>query len=69
MGTLSTQLKTSQMEIENSRLEVKALQTLLDVANEFLQNSAQEAKRTQKRIKRQRDTWAVVAAIILGIFI
>ena len=69
LAKLNTQLKTSQTEIESSRKATVTLQNSLDAANESLQKSAQEAKRTQKRIERQRDTWAVVAAIVLGVSI
>lgn len=69
LTTLSTQLKTSKKEIKSSQQAVETLQTSLDAANQSLQASAAEAKRTQQRIERQRDTWAVVAAIILGISI
>lgn len=61
LETLNTQLKTSQTEIESSRKAVETLQTSLSEANESLQKSAAEAKNTQKRIERQRDTWAVAA--------
>ena len=64
---LNEQLETSRTEIEKSKKATATLQTSLTAANESLQASAQEAKRTQKRIERQRDTWAVVTAIILGI--
>lgn len=69
LAKLNTQLKTSQTEIEKSKKATATLQTSLTAANESLQKSAQEAKRTQKRIERQRDTWAVVAAIVLGVSI
>lgn len=69
LTTLNAQLTTSQVEIKSSQQAVETLQTSLDAANQSLQASAAEAKRTQQRIERQRDTWAVVAAIILGISI
>lgn len=69
LAKLNTQLKTSQTEIEKSKKATATLQTSLTAANESLQKSADEAKRTQKRIERQRDTWAVVAAIVLGVSI
>lgn len=66
LETLNTQLKTSQTEIESSRKAVETLQTSLSEANESLQKSAAEAKKTQKRIERQRDTWAAAAVLILA---
>lgn len=69
LTTLNEQLTTSKREIEISQQAVETLQTSLDAANQSLKASAAEAKRTQQRIEWQRDTWAVVAAIVLGISI
>lgn len=70
LETLSTQLKTSRTEIESSQKAVETLQTSLDAANASLRASADEAKQTQKRLERQRNTWAVaaVAAALTVIF-
>lgn len=59
--TLNQQLETSQTAMKNSQAEMQKLQASLNEANNYLQKSAAEAKNTQKRIERQRDTWAVAA--------
>lgn len=65
--TLQTQLATSQKEIETSKQSTEALQTSLQQANESLQESAAEAKSELDRLKRQRDTWAILVSLVLGI--
>ena len=69
LETLNTQLKTSQTEIESSRKAVETLQTSLNMANKSLQASAAAAKSEHDRLERQRDTWALVAVLVLGVSI
>lgn len=64
---LRGQLETSKKQISSSQMEMEKLQTSLDGANKSLQESAAEAKRTRDRLDRQRDTWAAVAVLILGV--
>lgn len=65
--TLQQQLETSQTEIESSRKAVKTLQNSLQKANESLQVSAVATKREHDRLERQRNTWALVGILALGI--
>ena len=60
---LQIQLETSQKEIEISKQSTEALQTSLTTANQSLQESAAEAKRTHDRLKRQRIIWGCVGLI------
>lgn len=64
---LQIQLATSQKEIEISKQSTEALQTSLTAANQSLQESAAEAKREHERLKRQRDTWALLSALAIGV--
>ena len=59
--TLNQQLETSQTAMKNSQAEMQKLQTLLNEANSYLQKYAEEKRRTENRLKRQRATWAAVA--------
>lgn len=65
--TLQIQLATSQKEIEISKQSTEALQTSLTAANQSLQESAAEAKREHERLQRQRDTWALLSALAIGV--
>lgn len=64
---LQIQLATSQKEIEISKQSTEALQTSLTAANQSLQESAAEAKREHERLERQRDTWALLSALAIGV--
>ena len=57
--TLKNQLTESAKKIEQSQIS-------LDKANQSLAKSAEENKRNQKRLERQRNTWASFAVIVLG---
>lgn len=67
LTTLRAQLETSKKQISSSQTEMQKLQTSLDAANQSLQTSAAAAKRERNRLERQRDTWAAVAVLILGV--
>lgn len=64
--TLKIQLKTSETQINNSKTQLKTVQEKLNAANKSLAEYASEVKRERQRLERQRDTWAVAAAIALG---
>lgn len=64
---LQIQLATSQKEIEISKQSTEALQTSLTAANQSLQESAAEAKREHERLERQRDTWALLSVLAIGV--
>lgn len=64
---LQIQLATSQKEIEISKQSTEALQTSLTAANQSLQESAAETKREHERLERQRDTWALLSALAIGV--
>lgn len=66
LTTLREQLETSKKQISSSQKEMQKLQTSLVAANQSLQVSAAEAKRTRDRLERQRNTWAVFAIIAVG---
>ena len=61
------QIETLKTQLTQSEQEIKRSQDSLNKANQSLQQSAEETKRTHDRLERQRDTWAVVAAIVLGV--
>lgn len=63
LTTLRAQLETSKKQISSSQTEMQKLQTSLDAANQSLQTSAAEAKRTHDRLKRQRIIWGCVGLI------
>lgn len=63
---LQEQLMKSKEEISSSKKSVETLQTSLTRANESLQKSEEENKRAQKRLERQRNIWAVIAAVTVG---
>lgn len=63
LTTLRAQLETSKKQISSSQTEMQKLQTSLDAANQSLQESAAEAKRTHDRLKRQRIIWGCVGLI------
>lgn len=67
--TLSNQLKESQTQIENSKRLLIETRTQLEEANKSLKQSALSAKETKERLERQRDTWAIFAAITVGMAI
>ncbi len=67
LTTLQGQLETSKKQISSSQTEMQKLQTSLRRANQSLQESSDEAKRAHDRLERQRNMWAVVAAIVLGV--
>ncbi len=67
--TLKEQLTSSQKQIENSKRLLNETKTQLAEANKYLQKSAANAKRTKERLERQRDTWAIFAAITVGMAI
>lgn len=67
LTTLRAQLETSKKQISSSQTEMQKLQTSLDAANQSLQESAAAAKREHDRLMRQRDTWASMAVLILGV--
>ena len=64
--TLETQLAASQTQIESSKRAVSDLETRLAEANQYLGKSADSAKRTKQRLERQRNTWAILAAVTVG---
>lgn len=66
---LQEQLKTSKEEISSSQRSVETLKSSLSEANRSLQESAAEAKRKNDRLRRQRDTWAVIAAAFICVSI
>lgn len=64
------ELTEARKQSKEQRSELSALkeasmkqETLLQTANESLQASAKEAKRTERRLKRQRTIWMIVAGI------
>lgn len=78
LEAIFNQLRTAQQEQEKqiellkSRLKksetaIRQSENSLTQANKSLQESAAEAKRTRDRLERQRDTWAVVAILALGV--
>ena len=66
IGMLKKQLNESQTAIENSQESMKKLRESLNEANQSLQQSEEENKRAQKRLERQRNIWAVIAAVTVG---
>lgn len=66
---LSKQLKTSDVELQNSKNQLTKAQEQLREANASLKQYADNARRTENRLKRQRDTWAIFAAITVGMAI
>lgn len=74
-GTELTKLRTELTEAEIASLklrnQISALkeksteqEKLLATANESLKKSEEEAKRTEKRLRRQRDTWAIAVGVV-----
>lgn len=66
---LKKQQKGSQTQIENSRKLLTETETRLAEANKYLTQYESSVKKTEKRLERQRDTWAVFAAITVGMMI
>ena len=64
--TLKNQLKTSDEEMKKSAKALKEADQRLKEANQSLAKSADNAKRTKQRLERQRDLWAILAAITVG---
>lgn len=64
--TLKIQLATSETQIKSSRNQLQEVETKLNAANQSLAAYAKEEKRTRARLERQRDTWAVFAAVTVG---
>lgn len=64
------QIDALKIQLTESEAAIKQSETSLTRANESLKVSADEAKRTQQRIERQRDTWAAaaIAAALTAIF-
>lgn len=63
---LKNQLKTSDAEMKKSAKALKEAETQLAEANQSLAKYADNAKRTKQRLERQRDLWAILAAITVG---
>lgn len=59
------QIEALKNQLTESEAAIKQSETSLTRANESLKVSADEAKRTQQRIERQRNTWTIVAAVAL----
>ena len=64
--TLKDQLKTSDEEMKKSGKALKEADQRLKEANQSLEKYADNAKRTKQRLERQRDLWAIFAAITVG---
>ena len=64
--TLKNQLKTSDEEMKKSAKALNEAETQLAEANQSLAKYADNAKRTKQRLERQRDLWAILAAITVG---
>ena len=64
--TLKAQLKTSDEEMKKSAKALKEADQRLKEANQSLAKYADNAKRTKQRLERQRDLWAILAAITVG---
>lgn len=60
------QIETLRIQLTASENQIRQSQTSLQKANQSLQASAEEAKRTHDRLERQRDTWAAAAVLILA---
>ena len=63
---LKNQLKTSDAEMKKSAKALKEADQRLKEANQSLEKYADNAKRTKQRLERQRDLWAIFAAITVG---
>lgn len=63
---LKNQLKTSDAEMKKSAKALKEAETQLAEANQSLAKYADSAKKTERRLERQRDLWAILAAITVG---
>lgn len=61
------QIETLRIQLTESETAIRQSQDSLQKANQSLQESAEEAKRTHDRLERQRDTWASMAVLILGV--
>ena len=67
LTTLQEQLEISKKQINSSQTEMQKLQTSLTAANQSLKESAAEAKRKNDRLERQRDTWALLSVLAIGV--
>lgn len=63
---LGNQLAESQTAMENSKKQLQVSENSLAEANQSLQKSEEGNKRAQKRLERQRNIWAVIAAVTVG---
>lgn len=61
IGTLNYQLQKSRESITSSQTEVQAFQSSLTEARESFEKSEKAHQQTEKRVKRQRTIWAVLA--------
>ena len=64
--TLKDQLRTSDEEMKKSGKALKKADQRLKEANQSLAKYAGSAKKTKQRLERQRDLWAILAAITVG---
>lgn len=63
---LKKQLETSKAETLLSKDQLKEAQTQLDAAKASLQKSEAKSKATERRLKRQRAIWMVIAGAAIG---
>lgn len=61
------QIETLRVQLTASETAIRQSQDSLQKANQSLQESAEEAKRTHDRLERQRDTWALLSALAIGV--
>ena len=60
------QIEKLRTQLVQSETSMRTSETQLAEANSFLKESADRNRRTEARLERQRNTWAIVAGLIAG---
>ena len=66
---LSIELKAVRKSLMTARLSLNAAKSELEESKKSLEMLKKEIKHKEKVIRRQRDTWAAIAAVTIGVAI